>query len=132
MKRLYHLVCVLLIMLCWIGCEEPSDFLQGNTWILYKHIYINTIEQEEVKDSFTLSERKLVLSFGESTVNWIENERPMLGEYHMLDTGYLHMMGHDFRINRLGELIMVLEKEDDESLTQYYFLPEDCACWDES
>ncbi|MEL7339380.1 MAG: hypothetical protein AAGM67_02760, partial [Bacteroidota bacterium] len=66
MKRFPHLLCVLLIILCWIGCQGPGDVLQANTWILYKHIYINTSKQEEIKDSFTLSERRLVLSFGKS------------------------------------------------------------------
>ena len=130
MKQLHARICLLCFMLLWISCQGPQDFLKANTWVLKKHVYINTSQQEEIKDTFTLSERKLVLTFGESTVNWVEDNRPMLGEYQMSDTGYLNMLGHDFRINRLGELIMVLEKEDEESLSHYYFAPDDCSCWE--
>lgn len=130
MKQLHPRFYLLFFTLLWISCQGPQDYLQANTWVLYKHVYINTSQKEEIKDTFTLSERKLVLSFGESTVNWVEDKRPMLGEYQILDSGDLHMLGHDFHINRLGELIMVLEKEDAESLSHYYFAPDDCSCWE--
>ncbi|MFK7921121.1 MAG: hypothetical protein AB8H47_04150 [Bacteroidia bacterium] len=130
MKQLHPRIWLSFFMLLWISCQGPQDFLQANTWVLYKHVYINTSQQEHIKDTFTLSERKLVLSFGESTVNWIEDNRPMLGGYQMLEPDSLHMLGHDFHISRLGELIMVLEKEDSESLSHYYFAPDDCACWE--
>ncbi|MEM6343069.1 MAG: hypothetical protein AAF927_04285 [Bacteroidota bacterium] len=131
MKQLYPRICLLLIMPLWISCQGPKAQIQANTWVLFEHVYINTSQQEYIKDTFTLSERKLVLSFGDTSVNWVEDNRPMHGEYRVLETGYLHMLGHDFRINRLGERIMVLEKEDEKSLSQYFFAPDDCMCWEE-
>ncbi|MEL7532187.1 MAG: hypothetical protein AAFN10_12795 [Bacteroidota bacterium] len=131
MKQLYPRFCLLLLIPLWISCQGPKDQIRANTWVLFEYVYINTSQQEYIKDTFTLSEKKLVLSFGDSSVSWVEDNRPMQGEYMIQETGYLHMLGHDFRINRLGERIMVLEKEDEESLSQYFFAPDDCLCWEE-